>query len=86
LKSKYGIISEKMADIGQKRIETAREMMHQLDDILGKDSYEEELSMLKPKVDKINSFPVSEKIQLELPVGLVKLRFWNSLWSWLTGR
>jgi B12-binding domain/radical SAM domain protein len=86
LKSKYEVISGEMANIGQERIEAAREMMHRLDDILGKDSYEEELSGLKPEVDGINDFPVSEKIQLELPVGLVKLRFWNSLWSWLTGR
>ena len=86
LKSKYEVISGEMADIGQKRIEAAREMMHRLDDILGKDSYEEELSGLKPEVDRINDFPVSEKIQLELPIGLVKLRFLNSLWSWLTGR
>jgi len=86
LKSKYDVISEEMADIGQKRIEAAREMMYRLDDILDKDGYEEELPRLKPEVDRINDFPVSEKIQLELPVGLVKLRFWNSLWSWLTGR
>jgi radical SAM superfamily enzyme YgiQ (UPF0313 family) len=86
LKAKYEVISKKMADIGQKRIEAAREMMHRLDDILAKGNYEEELSRLKPEVDSINAFPVSEKMQLELPVGLVKLRFLNSLWSWITGR
>ncbi len=86
LKAKYEVISKEMADIGQRRIEAAREMMHRLDDILAKDSYEEDLARLKPEVDRINTFPVSEKIQLELPVGLVKLRFLNSLWSWITGR
>jgi hypothetical protein len=86
LKAKFGIISKEIADIGQQRIIAARDMMHRLDDVLSRDNYEEELSRLKPEVDKINAFPVSEKIQLELPVGLVKIRFLNSLWSWMTGR
>ncbi len=86
LKAKFGVISKEMAAIGQQRIITARDMMHRLDDVLSRDNYEEELSRLKPEVDRINAFPVSEKIQLELPVGLVKIRFLNSLWSWMTGR
>ncbi|MFC2056167.1 TIGR04190 family B12-binding domain/radical SAM domain protein [Chloroflexota bacterium] len=86
LKAKYGVITKEIAEIGEKRIEAAREMMHHLDAVLAVDNHEEELSRLKPEVDKINNFPVSEKIQLELPVGLVKLRPWNSLWSWITGR
>ncbi len=84
LKAKHGVISKEIAEIGEKRIEAAREMMHRLDDILAKSNYEEELSHLKTEIDRINAFPVSEKMQLELPVGLVKLRFWNSLWSWAT--
>jgi len=86
LKAKYGVISKEIANVGEKRIEAAREMMHRIDDILAGDTPEEELSRLKTEVDRINAFPVSEKIQLELPVGLVKLRVWHSLWSWLTGR
>lgn len=30
--------------------------------------------------------PVSEKIQLELPLGQSKLRIWRALWAWLTGK
>jgi len=75
-----------MAGVGEKRIEAASEMMHRLDDILARGNHEDELSLLKAEVDRINAFPVSEKIQLELPVGLVKLRLWNSFWSWATGR
>jgi len=86
LKAKYGIISGKMADIGLRRIEGAREMMHRIDEVLAGDNSEEVLSRLKPEVDRINAFPVSEKMQLELPVGLVKVRFLNTLWSWITGR
>ncbi len=86
LKAKYGVISRQMAEAGERRIKAAWEMMHRFDDILARGNYEEELSRLKAEVDKINAFPVSEKIQLELPVGLVKLRFWNSLWSGVTGK
>ncbi|MFC2010132.1 TIGR04190 family B12-binding domain/radical SAM domain protein [Chloroflexota bacterium] len=86
LKAKYEIIPGEMAEIGQKRIEDAREMMHRLDDVLAKDNCEEELARLKPEVDRINNFPVSEKVQLELPVGLFRFRIFNWLWSKLTGR
>lgn len=85
MKAKYGIISKQMAEIGEKRIEAAREMMHRLDALLARGN-DEELSRLKTEVDRINAFPVSEKIQLELPVGLIKLRFWRYLWSWVTGK
>ncbi len=85
LKAKYGVISKEMAAIGEKRIEAAREMMHRLDDILAKGNHEE-LSRLKAEIDRINAFPVSEKIQLELPIGLVKLKFWRYLWPWVKGK
>jgi B12-binding domain/radical SAM domain protein len=86
LKAKYGIISKPMAEAGEQRIQAASEMMHSLDDILSRGSYLEELSHLKSEVDKINMFPVSEKTQLELPVGLIKLKLWRALWSWVTRR
>ncbi len=86
LKAKYGTISPEMADIGDKRLAAAAEMAHRLDGILAKGNPEEELRRLKPEVDRINAFPVAEKLQLELPVGLIKLRPWRWLWSKLTGR
>jgi len=86
LKAKYGVISKQMAEVGERRIEAASEMMHRIDDILASGNHQEELPRLKAEVDKINAFPVSEKIQLELPIGLIKLRPWRSLWSWITGR
>ncbi|MFC2070432.1 TIGR04190 family B12-binding domain/radical SAM domain protein [Chloroflexota bacterium] len=86
LKAKYGIVSEEIADVGVQRLEAGREMMHRIDGILAKGDSDEELSRLKPEVDRINAFPVSEKIQLELPVGLVKFRVFNWLWSRLTGK
>ena len=75
-----------MAEAGERRIQAAWEMMHRIDDILASGNLEEELPHLKPIVDRINAYPVSEKKQLELPVGLVKLKPWRVLWSWVTGR
>jgi B12-binding domain/radical SAM domain protein len=86
VKAKHGVISKQIAEISEQRIKTASEMMHRIDDILSTDGYQEELSRLKPEIDRLNTFPVSEKIQLELPVGLVKLRPWHFLWSWVTRR
>jgi hypothetical protein len=84
LKAKYGIIPPKMAEAGEQRIKAAREMAKRIDDILSRGNYQEELSRLKPAIDQINAFPVVERRQLELPVGLVNLRFLRSLWSWAT--
>jgi B12-binding domain/radical SAM domain protein len=85
LKAKYGIISPKMAEAGEQRIKRAWEMASRLDGMLSRGNYEE-LSRLKPEIDKINAFPVVERLQLELSVGLVKLKFLHSLWSWATKR
>jgi hypothetical protein len=86
VKAKHGVISREMARIGEERIKAASEMMHRLDSILTAGDYEEKLARLKPEVDRINMFPISEKIQLELPVGLVKLRLLHIFWAWMTGR
>ena len=85
LKAKYGIISVQMADAGEQRIQAAWEMAHRIDEILAQGDGQE-LSRLKPEIDKINASPVVERLQLQLPVGLVKLRFLRSLWSWATRR
>jgi B12-binding domain/radical SAM domain protein len=86
LKVKYGNIPHKLAEAGEHRIQAAREMMHHIDDLIANGNLEEELPLLKPMVERINAYPVSEKKQLELPLGLVKLKPWRSLWSWVTGQ
>ncbi len=86
LKAKYGVISKQLAELGEQRIEAAREMMHRIDDLLASGNLEDELPRLKPEIDRINMLPVSEKRQLELPVGLVKLKPWRALWSLVKGR
>ena len=86
LKAKYGLISKQMAEAGEQRIKAASEMMHRIDDILAGGNYQAELPRLKAEVDRINMFPVSEKTELELPIGLIKLKPWRPLWSLVTGR
>ena len=86
LKEKYGVISRELAEVGLKRLDDAQTMMHRIDEILAGNNREVELAAIKEAVDKINAFPVSEKIQLELPVGLVKLKVLNYLWGWLSGK
>ncbi len=84
LKVKYGNISQELADIGEQRLSAAREMMYRIDDLMASGKLEEELPRLKPEVDKINAYPVSDKIQLMLPVGTVKLKPWRALWNMMT--
>jgi B12-binding domain/radical SAM domain protein len=86
LKAKYGVIPDNLAEVGIRRIEEARTMMHRIDDVLAGDNVEEELAGLKPDIDRINAFPNSEKIHLELSMGKEKLRYLNSVWSLLTGK
>lgn len=86
LKAKHGIISREMAEAGERRIKAASDMMRRIDELMAGGNFEVELPHLKAEVDNINNFPVSEKIQLELPVGLIKLKLWRPLWSWLTNR
>lgn len=86
LKAKHGVISRQMAEAGEQRIKAASEMMRRIDELMTGGNLEEELPHLKAEVDKINAFPVSEKIQLELPVGLVNLKLWQALRSIITGR
>ena len=86
LKAKYGVIPKRMAEASEQRIKAASEMMHRIDEILSTDGCQEKLSQLKAEIDRINMFPVSEKIQLELPMGLIKLKPWRTLWSLVTRR
>ena len=86
VKARHGVISREMEEMSEQRIRAAWEMMHRIDGILSEDDYQGELCRLKPEIDRINMFPVSEKLQLELPVGVVRLKFLRAFWSWMTGR
>ncbi len=86
LKAKHGNISRKLAEAEERRIQEAWEMMRRIDELLPSDNFEEELRRLKPAVDRINGYPVGDKIQLELPLGWIKLKPWRALWSLMTKR
>ena len=85
LKVKYSIIPKQLARISEQRLRAAWEMAHRIDDLLSKDNIEE-IDRLKPEVDRINTFPVAEKIQLEVPPPFIKLKPFQALWYSLTGR
>jgi len=85
LRVKYGIIPERLAKISDHRLRAAWEISHRLDDLLSKNNIEE-IDRLKPEVDRINTFPVAEKIQLEVPPPFIKLKPLQALWFLMTGR
>ncbi len=86
LKAKYGLITEKMSETQQWRLQTALDLEKQIGGIYKKGGGEEELARLKPQADKINAMRANERDELELPVGFGGLRFISSLWSLITGR
>jgi B12-binding domain/radical SAM domain protein len=85
LRVKYGIIPERLAKISDQRLRAAWEMASRLDDLLSKNNIEE-IDRLKPEVDRINTFPIAEKIQLEVPPPFIKLKPLRALWFLMTGR
>jgi len=84
VKAKYRTIPEQIAAAGEQRLRAAWEMTHQIDDILSSGNHQE-LADLKTQIDKINTFPVADKIQLELPTPLITLKPLRALWSLITG-
>ncbi|MBM3119833.1 MAG: radical SAM protein, partial [Chloroflexi bacterium] len=85
LRVKYSIITERLAKISEQRLIAAWDMARRIDDLLSKNNIEE-IDRLKPEVDRINTFPVAEKIQLEVPPPFIKLKPFRALWSVITGR
>jgi B12-binding domain/radical SAM domain protein len=85
LRVKYDIIPGKLAGISEQRLKAAWDMAHRIDDLLSANNFDE-IERLKPKVDRINAFPVAEKIQLEVPPPLIGLKPFRALWYALTGR
>jgi len=86
LKAKYGLISKKMAETQEWRIKKALELEHCISEIWCGNNRHQDLQYLKAEVDKINALRANERAELELPVGLSKLRYLPSLWSLVTKR
>ncbi len=85
LRVKYRTVPLELAEIAERRLNAAEEMIHRLDDLLAKGDHDG-IERLKPQIDQINSFPVPEKIQLEVPPPLVRIKPFRALWYALTGR
>ncbi len=86
LKAKYGVIPQSMATAENERLKAGWEMAHLIDDMVAKGDYEAELSRLKPQIDRINMSRMTHWAELELPLGLIKLKPWRALWAWATGQ
>jgi B12-binding domain/radical SAM domain protein len=85
LKARYGQISQQMADVQSERIKKAKELEERLD-VLLEAGDTEAIARLKPEMDDINGFKAPERLELEIPVGLVRLRYWNAVKKVLFGR
>ncbi|MBE9501177.1 MAG: TIGR04190 family B12-binding domain/radical SAM domain protein [Chloroflexi bacterium] len=88
LKAKHALISKRVAEATEERINTALEMLHRIDDIVysGQPSPEERLSQLKSTIDRVSISTVCEKSELELPTALITLKPLRTLWSLVRGR
>ena len=80
---KYGIIAPEMANLSERRLKSAAEMCHHIDDVVEDGDYESEIAKLKSKIDEINSFPVVERTQQELRTNKTGIKFLSAFWLWL---
>jgi B12-binding domain/radical SAM domain protein len=85
VKAKYGQISRALADAQIRRLQQARRLEEQIDNILERD-HPEDLQLLKPEIDRANSFKAVQHRQLiDVPLGLLKLRYLSALWRVIAG-
>lgn len=85
LKVRYGIISKEMARETEQRLNTAIDMLNQIDDMIAS-GREEQLTQLKDRVDWVNMSWIGGKRELELPTSPIKLRLPSTVWSLIRGR
>jgi B12-binding domain/radical SAM domain protein len=80
LKAKYGQIPTAMAQAQIERIEQAMDMESRIDAIM-QSGRTDQLAELKPQMDQINGFRAVQQRQMDMPLGLVRLRYLNSIWQ-----
>ena len=80
LKAKYGQIPHKSAALQIERIERARALESKIDE-LGKDGKDDQIVLLKPEMDRVNGFSAAERLQLQMPLGLIRLRYFSAVWN-----
>jgi B12-binding domain/radical SAM domain protein len=85
LKAKYGQMPQAEADKQLERIESAKKLEAKIEELL-ESGRAGEISSLQPEMDRINGFRAAERLELEIPVGLVRLRYVSALKSLLSRR
>jgi B12-binding domain/radical SAM domain protein len=85
LKARYGVISKEMAQETEQRLNTANELLNQIDDMIAS-GREEQLIQLKDRVDWVNMSWIGGKRELELPTSPIKLRLPSTVWSLVRGQ
>ena len=85
LKAKYGQILQKLADKQIERIERAKALEAKIEEVM-KCGRSEEIAALRPEMDAINGFTAAERLELEIPIGLVRLRYLSALRNFLFKR
>jgi B12-binding domain/radical SAM domain protein len=73
LKAKYGQLDQRLADKQIERIERAKALEKKIDEAMAS-AHPEDVCLLKAEMDEINGFQAAERLELEIPVGLVRLR------------
>jgi hypothetical protein len=85
LKAKYGQMAQAEADRQLERIESAKALEGKIEELI-EAGRTDEIAALQPEMDRINGFRAAERLELEIPVGLVRLRYISALKSLLSGR
>jgi len=83
---KYGQISSSLAEAQISRLEEARKLECQIDSVMASE-HPEDLQLLKPAIDRVNSFPSLQHRQvIDVPMGMFKLRYLNMAWEWVVDK
>ena len=85
LKAKYGQMAQAEADRQLERIESAKKLEARIEELIEAGRMDE-IAALQPEMDRINGFRAAERLELEIPVGLVRLRYFSALKSLFSGR
>jgi B12-binding domain/radical SAM domain protein len=78
LKAKYGQIPQKLADAQLERIDSAKKLEVKIEELM-KSGQTADIAELRPEMDRINGFRAAERLELEIPIGLVRLRYFSAL-------
>jgi len=85
-KAKYGQISRAMAEMQLARLAQARQLEEKIDAIVQSGRLEE-MASIRPEIDRANGFTAVQHRQLiDVPWGVLRLRYLNALWRIIIGK